>query len=541
MVSALLILLGVFLGLVTFSNRFTTIIPQFGGTYREGIVGSPRFINPVLANSDADRDLTDLVYSGLARIDRNGTIIPDLAESWEITPDGKTYTVLLKDKIVFHDNKPVTSEDVAFTIFKIQDPTLKSPLRVAWNGVRVGTPDDRTIVFSLEKPYAGFLNQLVVGILPKHLWSSIETDAWTMSELNTEPIGSGPFRVTSVSRSRIGVPETFTLKRFHRFALGAPYLKTFIIKCFQNKTDAYHAFQDRSIDAIAAVDSEYVSSLKKKATIVTAPLPRVFGIFFNASQNKIFTEQSVITALNIAIDKKELIDGVFNGFAHPLNGPLPQSIEELSGDSATKQALAAKNLDAAGWKLNPTTNIREKIIGKEKQTLSFSLSTANTPELEASARFIAEQYAKIGVSVEVKVFEIGTLNEQVIRTRNFQALLFGEIIKHDTDVYAFWDSSQRTDPGLNITGYSNKNTDTILAAAIKETDRTKRFILYKKLQQELARTAPVAFLYSPDMIYLIDHSFKNIIVPPITTSNNRFSLAYQWYTRTDHVWKFFTK
>ena len=155
--SVILVVIGIFGGLVTLSNKYTSQVPIFGGTYREGIVGSPRFINPVLASSNPDNDLTALVYSGLVRIDAHGGIIPDLAQSWTISPDGKTYTVNLKPNATFQDGKPLTASDVVFTVSKIQDNNLKSPLSVAWNGVTTTNPDAHTVIFTLQKPYAGFL------------------------------------------------------------------------------------------------------------------------------------------------------------------------------------------------------------------------------------------------------------------------------------------------------------------------------------------------------------------------------------------------
>ena len=542
--SVVLFCCGVFFGLVSISNRYTDLVPVFGGTYREGIIGSPRFINPVLAASDADHDVSALVYNGLVRADEHGNLIPDIASSWTISPDGKTYTFTLKPNLKFQDGKPLTSSDIAFTISKIQDPTLKSPLAVAWDGVGVTTPDANTVVFSLQKPYAGFLNQLSLGILPSHIWSSINDAQWIQSQYNTEPIGSGPYTVTSVSRSRVGVPQTYSLVAFSGFALGKPLIKHFNIVSFANQDDATDAFKSKSIMGLAMVDPSDIANLKSRKTqVLTTELPRVFGMFFNPHQNSIFADQTVVKALNLAVDKNAIIQSVFEGYAAPLSGPLPDFVDSGTSDIATRQALAEKMLDADGWKLNISTGIREKTIvsGKSKTTvpLSFSLSTANTPELENSAQLISEQFQKIGVRVDVKIFEIGNLNTNVIRARSFDALLFGEIIQHDTDVYAFWDSSQRSDPGLNITGYTNKTVDSLLEKALATPDPDARMAQYNQVSTQLAATAPVVFLYTPDFTYLMNRSVHNATIAPITQSSDRFSLVYKWYVRTDRVWKNF--
>lgn len=546
MTAVILFTVGAFGGLVKLSNIWTTPMPAPGGSYYEGIVGAPRFINPVLANSDADRDMTALAYSGLVRMDANGNYIPDLAQSWTVSPDGKTYVVTLKPNLTFHDHKKLTADDVVFTIEKIQDPVLKSPLHVAWDGVTAVATDAQTVTFNLQKPYAGFLVQWTVGIIPKHIWEKIPDASWSMDQHNTEPIGSGPYRIQSVARSNVGVPETFKMNAFKKFALGKPYLHHIIIKCFANKDDAYHAFDAGKIDGLSSVDSKSVATISDNSTdVVTAPLPRVFGLFLNPSKNKLFADPAIVKALNIAINKPAIIDAIFSGYAHPLSGPLPEMLDENTGDYTAKKLLAEKTLDTAGWKLNPETNIREKttVSGKTKnsQMLSFTISTANTPELEESAQLIADQLGQIGVHVEVKVFEIGTLNEHVIRGRDFESLLFGEIIHHDTDLYAFWHSSQKSDPGLNITGYASTHVDQLLESALKESDATKRFALYNQIQSELAKNGSVVFLYAPDFIYLVDSHFHNIVTPPIVNTSTRFSLVYQWYHDTNRVWNLFVK
>lgn len=535
--SLVIFVIGIFSGLVALSNHFTTIVPRFGGTYTEGIVGSPRFINPILANSDADHDLSILIYSGLVRLGENGVIIPDLAESWDISADGRSYTIHLKPKLFFHDGKKLTASDIVFTIEKIGDPTIKSPLRVAWDGVSATAIDDTTILFTLQKPYAGFLSQLTLGILPEHVWKNIPTESWQLSKYNTEPIGSGPYKMDTLTRSKIGTPETYNLTSFKKFILGKPFIKNLVIICLANKTDGYDAYHRGQIDGISGVDAKDTATLVQgSTTTITNPLPRVFGIFFNQNKNKAFSDPAVVRALNLAVDKTAITHAVFNDYANPLHGPLPQSIDTSPADYETQKALAVKILDTAGWKINPATGLREKTIGKEKIVLTFSLSTANTAELESSAQLIADMYATIGVHVDIKVFEIGTLNEHVIRGRDFQALLFGQIIRHDTDIYAFWHSSQKTDPGLNITGYTNKRVDSFLEQAIKETNPDKRAHLYTSIAQELAKDAPVAFLYAPDFIYLVSNHVHHVIVPPITDTDDRFALVYQWYVLTDRVW-----
>ena len=209
--------------------------PAPGGTLSEGIVGSPRFINPVLAMTDADRDVVSLVYSGLLRATPGGQYIPDLAKSFDVSPDGTTYTFILRSNATFHDGKLVTANDIVFTILKTQDPTLKSPLRANWDGVTVEEIDPTTVRFTLKSPYAPFIKNLTLGILPKHLWQDVSSEEFPFSELNTSSVGSGPFKISSISRSSAGIPTLYDLEPFEHYALGKPYLNHILLHFYQSE------------------------------------------------------------------------------------------------------------------------------------------------------------------------------------------------------------------------------------------------------------------------------------------------------------------
>src|SRR3989344_6420051 len=188
--SGLLVVL-IFSTLVILNNINKSLmvnVPMRGGNISEGIVGAPRFINPVLAFSDVDRDLVSLVYSGLMRRNGDGTLSPDLAERVEESKNGLVYTFTLKDKIYFHDGKPVTADDVIFTINRVKDGVIESPEKVNWDGITVEKVDEKNLTFTLKKPYASFLENATLGILPQALW---ENSPIELNSANTNPVGSG--------------------------------------------------------------------------------------------------------------------------------------------------------------------------------------------------------------------------------------------------------------------------------------------------------------------------------------------------------------
>ena len=189
------------------SDAFMVEVPIQGGTLSEGVVGNPRFINPVLALSEADKNLSSLIYSGLIRLTPDGSVENDLAESLAISENRLIYTVAVKPGARFHDGTAVTADDVIFTIQKIVDPGIKSPKRGNWDAVSVEKVDERTVAFKLKKPYAPFIYNLTTGILPKNIWKNVSDDEFSFSQFNTLPIGSGPYEVERVERNSGGIPD----------------------------------------------------------------------------------------------------------------------------------------------------------------------------------------------------------------------------------------------------------------------------------------------------------------------------------------------
>jgi peptide/nickel transport system substrate-binding protein len=243
------------------NKSFLVEVPEYGGSLTEGILGSPRFINPLLAISDIDRDLTSLVYSGLLKTDPDGALVPDLAQSYTITDDGRTYTFKLKDNVHFHDGVKVTADDVVFTIEQIKDPLLKSPRKTNWDGVTVNKIDDTTIEFSLHQPYSPFIQNLTLGILPKHIWKTATADEFPFSQYNIKPVGSGPYKITNIAYTSGGLPSEYTFSSFHSYALGRPYIDTITVKAYPNEKDIIDAFRNGDVQSIYGITPQKLSGV----------------------------------------------------------------------------------------------------------------------------------------------------------------------------------------------------------------------------------------------------------------------------------------
>lgn len=526
--------------------RLLVPVPASGGTLTEGVIGAPRFINPVLAISDADRDLTALVYSGLLKATPSGDYVPDLAESYTVSEDGRTYTFKIRPDAQFHDGEPVTADDVIFTIEKTQDAFLKSPLQANWNGVTVTKVDDKTVQFSLKQAYAPFVENLTLGILPKHLWQDISDDEFPFSDLNTSPVGSGPFRISGITRSSGGVPASYTLKAFGSYALGRPYLNAITFRFYQNEDDLVNALRTGDVEAANGLSPASLTELPS-AKIDTSSLNRVFGVFFNQNQSAVLRDHDVRAALDAAVDRQALVKQVLGGYGTPLHGPVPPGLfpEPPAAPAATTTdpALLARNaLIKAGWTPGPD-GVLQKTTGKGKSaktvTLEFTLATGNVPELREAAQVIQDDWQRMGAKVDVQVYNQGDLSQNVIRPRKYDALLFGEVIGRELDLFAFWSSSQRVDPGLNIAMYANSTADKILESLRATESDSERQKLYAQFEDQLAKDVPAVFLYAPDFVYTVPKDLQGVDLGFIETPSDRFLSVAQWHRETDYVWPFF--
>ncbi len=528
------------------NNFFLTEIPAQGGELQEGIIGSPRFINPLLVQSDADRDLAALIYSGLLKATPEGELVPDLAERFTVSEDTLTYTFTLREDARFHDGTPVTADDVLFTIQKAQDSVLKSSKRANWEGVTVTKINDREIKLILNQPYAPFLENATLGILPKHLWKDADAEQFPFSPYNIDAVGSGPYRLSSIKRNNSGIPIYMELKPFRKYALGMPHIARLTFRFYSNEKDLLEALTRGEIESANAITPSSAKELQEKGfNMERTPLPRIFGVFFNQNQAPLLADKNVRQALELATDKNKIVDTVLHGYGITIESPIPPLLlETTSGDVVPREKRLEKAnalLDTILWKRDPKTGFRTKTTGKQTQKLTFSLATSNVPELKGSAELLKEMWRDIGVDLTVQIYESGDLNQNIIRTRKYDALLFGEIVGRDLDLFAFWHSSQRNDPGLNISLYTNSKVDRLLEEARRIGDREKRIENYKAVTAEIERDTPAIFLYSPEFIYIFPKKIKGNRLERSTIPSERFLTIHDWYINTEKVWGVFAK
>ncbi len=515
----------------------TEVVPDRGGRYTEGIVGQPQYINPILSPANmADEDLVHAVYDGLFGYDADGRITERLAEHYSLSEDGKTYTVTLRSGVKWHDGHEVTAHDVAFTANAIKEQAYRSPLRQNWLGVEVQVQDDRTIVFSLKKPYFGFLDHLTVGILPKHVWETISPDRFALADANLAPVGSGPYRFFDYQKDSSGNILSYSLRAFPEYFQGEAAITKLAFNFYPDEEGMIEAYEKKEIMGMSPLTQvKGIPFADRKGTSVKSfHIPRVYAVFFNPSKSVPLAYTEVRDALSKSVDRDAIVREVLGGQGIPAALPFLSFMEGRPAipDMPYDPDAANRLLEENGWKLGD-----DGIRRKDGVALEFELAAPDLPELVRTTDLLRESWQRIGVRMNVRLLSLPELNQDVIRPRTYDALLYGEKTSVNPDFYSFWHSSERDEPGLNLAMFNNAEADDILFKLREESGDDPRRELLGSFLTILAEKDPAVFLYSPDVSYVMTDEVKGVDISVANNASYRLSDLRHRYIETKRILK----
>lgn len=529
---AVLILLSS-LAIIALKNRKNSIaVPAPGGEYIEGMAGQPQHINPVLAPAnDIDSDLAELIFSGLFRYSEKGELINDIASECEISEDKKTYVIALKDGIFWHDGERLDSNDVLFTAQTIANPAYKSPLRQSLESVEFQIENELKIRFILKEPYAPFLHNLTFKILPSHIWQNIPPSSFQLADGNLKPVGSGPFRFESLKKGKDGFIYSITLEKFEEYFQNKPFLQTITFKFFPDEESLLNAYNKKEILGINKISGSYQEKIRRldSLNIFKTKLPQYFAVFFNPESNKILSDKSIRSLLARSINKDDLANKKLESKVERIDSFASFFYAENETPKIANISIEeAKNaLENLGWKDLDGDGIREK----SSQKMEFSLITADHPQLSSSAQFIKEQWESLGIKINLDIKNLPDLQGSAIKNRNYDMLIFGQSLGGDPDLYAFWHSSQKNYPGLNLAMFSSPAADKILESIRKEFNHSAKSIQHAEFQKILSEEYPAIFLFTPYRIYAVNNKVKNIEIGEAPSAANRFAKINNWHIK----------
>lgn len=516
----------------------TLIGPGQGGQYIEGLIGQPRLINPLFASSGTDLTLSRLVFSGLYKYNSQGGLVPDLAESLPvISSDQNEYTVTLRQNAQWHDSRPVTADDVVFTVKTIQDPAYKSPLRNKWLNTTVEKRDNHTIVFINKDVYAPFVNNLTLPIAPEHIWSKISTDSASLSSANLEAIGSGPYMIREIKKLPSGQVTSISLDSNKKYYGQVANIDTLRFNFYETNDDLINAFQGKEIEGLGYLPLDrnlYIDQDRENLTVLRLPIPQYEAVFFNLS-NKILSDRNVRQALLLATNKDQIVQEVFGGNARSINEPfLPEQIGFIENPKQPTNLEAAKALlDQAGWRVGSGATVRSK----NNTNFEITLATSDFALNANTAENLSKQWQALQINVKVNVFSNKELTDNIIRPRQFDALVLPQKLDSDPDPFVFWHSSQNKNPGVNVTGFSNAEADKLMSEARATTDAVARTQKYQRISQLISEGIPAIFLNQSVYIYALDKKIQGTSLKTLLDASQRVYDIPQWYISTARSWK----
>lgn len=526
-------LVGILLTYLAF-NYTTVLRPGHGGTYVEGVVGYPQYLNPLMSGyNDADRDICSLVFSGLTRLNERGEIVPDLARSWDVSLDGLSYTFYLRRDARWHDGAPVTADDVIFTIGLLKDPAFPGPPDLGANVWQVTTVEKinaTTVRFTLAEAYAPFLDYTTMGILPSHLLQGISAINLPTLEFNLHPIGSGPFRVAEVNIEE-GVVTSVMLETFPAYYGTNPYLDRVQFRFYPSYQTALDAYARGEITGIARIPPNEIARANtfSSLNLFSAPIAEYGMVLLNLRRSTLpfFQEQEVRQALLYALDRQAIIDQALQGQGVIAHSPLipgtwayDDNIPRYTYDPEKANDL----LNSAGWRLPRGARVRRR----NDQQMAFTLLTSSEQERIAAAHIIADQWAALGITVTVQVSSPTEL-QQALSTRNFDAALIHVALPGDPDPYPFWHETQ-IDAGQNYGGFTNRRISEVIEQArvlVLNTERRRE--LYAEFQQLFSQELPALPLYIPVYTYGVDERIHDVQIGPLMYPSDRFRTIAAWW------------
>jgi peptide/nickel transport system substrate-binding protein len=521
-----------------------------GDTYVEAMVGAPRLVNPLLATSETDTDLAHLVYSGLARVNERGEVVPDLASGWVSNSDSTVFTYTLKDNLRWHDGEPLTVSDVTWTLGAIQatDFPGNPELAEAWKGVEVSTPTTNTVRLMLPAPDATFPEHTTVGIMARHIWGEVKAGDLARSELNRTPVGSGPWRYVGLKMP--GVDDTIAGENAAETPVPQvvdaqegvvlepnPYAPSAGLRVsriwfrqYPTPGAAITAFRQGEVHGLGHLPPDRLADAMEVqgAQVHTQTLARYNMMMVNVA-SPLFDRVETRQALEFAIDREAVARAEADGSVPAHSPVLPHSWAYDGTIQARPHdpAQASRLLDAAGW-------VRTSGGVRARDGVTMTVVLAANSEMASStaaAERIAADLRAVGVDVQLALVPRATLLRDYLGPRAYHLAVVGwEAQGAEPDLYRYWHSSENKSGGLNFSGWSSAAADRALDEARTNPDKEARRRAYSDFQRLFHDEVPAVVLSAPVYAYVTQPPASGVALPEadLLTPAARFDVLNGW-------------
>ncbi|XOK59097.1 ABC transporter substrate-binding protein [Paenibacillus elgii] len=442
-----------------------------GGSVVVIVPQDPDYLDPHLAVAAGTSEMMFNVYEGLLKPNEKGEIYPAIAKSYDIAPDGLTYTFKLREGVKFHNGNAVTAEDVKYSYERLAGKETGKPLSPAFASVQsIEVPDAATVVIKLKENNASFLTSLTASVIPKGYQDS-----------NKKPVGTGPFRFVEYLPGQRLVIE----KNKDYYIKDVPSLDKVEFRIIPDQEAALAALKSGEADIFPRIGTEKLEGLGPEFQTVSAPQNLVQLMTYNI-ERKPFDDIRVRQAINYAVDRDEIIEGVALGKGTKLGSNMSPIMSRyyLDGlqDTYKYSTEKAKSLLAeAGY----------------KDGFSATLSVPSNYQFHVdTAQVIAQQLGKVGIKLKIEPVEWAVWLDRVYKGRDYDLTIIGLDGKLDpNDILNKYASDSKN----NFFNYKSPEFDKALKLGLTELDPNKRAEAYKQAQTILTKEAAAVYIMDPNL------------------------------------------
>lgn len=502
--------------------------PVTGDAFVETSLGDATGLIYNITSDSASHDVARHIYSGLVEYDKDLNIIGDLAESWDVSEDGKQITFHLRKDVKWHDGMPFTARDVEFTYkFMIDDKTptaYDADFRLVKS---FEVLDTYTVRVTYDEPFAPALISWSMAVLPAHL---LEGEDVTKSPLLRSPIGTGPYKFLEWKAG-----ESITLKANEDYYKGRPYIDRRITRIIPDTATTFLELLNGAVDMMGLTPLQWTKQTESNPRF-TEQYDKYkylsFGYSYVAYNHakEPFNDKRVRQALTYATPKEDIVKGILFGLGIPATGPYKpgtiwynDNVRKFDYSIEKSKAMFAE----AGW----TDTDGDGILDKDGKKLEFELMTNQGNTIRTQICEILQQsWQKVGVKVEIRVLEWATFINEYVDKQKFDALVLGWNITNDPDLFDVWHSSNCGPKKLNFICYKNEELDKLLVEGRQVFDPEKRKVFYHKAQDILAEDQPYTFLYIPYALVAIADRVENVFPAPSGLTHN----MYEWWVQKEN-------
>jgi peptide/nickel transport system substrate-binding protein len=476
-----------------------------------GTLADAKRLIPIFASDSASAEISGWIYNGLTKYDKNLRITGDLAESWDISPDGLQIIFNLKKGVLWHDGIEFTADDVIFTYNTVINPKIPTPYSSNFGPVKTVEKIGRyTVKVIYSEPFAPALESWGMGIIPKHILDNIYI---TNEYYSRYPIGTGPYKLKEWITG-----QKIVLEAFDKYFEGRPKIDKYIARVIPDTATMFLELKFGGIDFMGLTPPQY------KLQANTEFFDKYFQKFRYPSfgytylgynlLDPMFSDKRVRQAITYAINKKDIIEGVLLGYGTPCTGPFPPeswaynpNVKDYPYDPGKARELFKE----AGWEEG-----KDNILEKNGKPFEFTvLVNQGNEERLKTAQIIKENLKRVGIRINIKVLEWQAMLHEFIDKKRFEAVILGWALSRDPDIYDIWHSSKTKEGEFNFISFKDTEVDKLLIEGRRTFDFEERKKIYQRIHEILAEEQPCTFLYVPDALPVLHKRFQGVKKAPI--------------------------